>query len=111
MNNTPTRVTDVSGRLLVERLNAGEVESWLELPSSLKQPFMAMVAEVASGVKPSVDFPVPGGDTVVVARTDFDGMHYGLHISRQPVGFPAEGRDLRVDAKDLPDFIQQVRGV
>ncbi|MFN3197889.1 MAG: hypothetical protein ACE366_05660 [Bradymonadia bacterium] len=109
--DNPTRVIETNGRITVERIKDGEIESWLELPASLKQPFMAMVAEVANGVKSKVDYPVPGGDAIVVSRTDFDGMSYGLRVTREPVGFPSEGRDVMIDAKDIPLFLCQARGV
>lgn len=106
-----TSVTETGGRLLLRSLRTdGSVDGWLELPSSLKQPLMAMAAEVAEGQDRS-DFPVPGGDKLVIARVAPRGWLEALHLTREPTGFPSEGRDLRVDTEALPLFITQLRSV
>ncbi|MFZ4736345.1 MAG: hypothetical protein ACOYM9_10390 [Bradymonadia bacterium] len=106
-----TEVVDLGGRLVCRGLDPeGQVESWLELPSSLKQPFMAMVADVTRRSN-RAEFPVPGGDKLVVRRVTEGGLLTGVQLSREPVGFPNEGRDLRVNAGDLELFIVQCRSV
>jgi len=106
-----TEVVDAGGRLVCRRLGAdGQIDGWLELPSSLKQPFMAMVADVTHRAQ-RAEFPVPGGDKLVVRRVSRDGLMTGLRLTREPAGFPNEGRDLCVDAGDLDLFVIQCRSV
>jgi len=106
-----TRVTCVDERIVCRQLGAGgEVETWLELPASLKQPLMAMVAEVVRG-RESVDFPVPGGDRLVVRRESRGGCLLSLHLVREPTGFPADGRRMTIPSADLDLFVAQCRGV
>lgn len=105
---SPTNVFDRDGRLVCQRLAGdGSVVEWLELPSSLKQPLMAMVAEVAEKRVATTDFPVPGGDKLVVRR----GEGGGVLLERLPVGFPSEGREIEVAAAAVPLFLVQVRAV
>ncbi len=102
-----TQVVEANGRLFCRRLAGdGSVAEWLELPTTLKQPLMALVAEVAAGRREQSDFPVPGGDKLVVRRAGG-----GLRLERLPVGFPNEGRELDVSPDALPLFLSQVRGV
>lgn len=106
-----TRVTCVAGRLVCQRLGAqGGVDGWLELPASLKQPLMAMVAEVARG-RDQADFPVPGGDRLVVSRETEGGSMVQLHLRREPTGFPPQGRTLSIPGGAVDLFIAQCRGV
>ena len=107
-----TRVRCTDGRLVCQRLGTGgTVAGWLELPESLKQPLMAMVAEVARGKRTSGDYPVPGGDRLVVSRVEAHGSLGAVHLERRPVGFPPQGRDLLVDAGDVDLFLAQCRAV
>ncbi len=109
---THTRVRSGRGRLVCQRLQAdGTVEGFLELPESLKQPLMALVARVASGSVPKGEYPVPGGDTLSVTRQEADGSLHALRLERRPVGFPPQGRNLVIDAGDLDLFLAQCRGV
>lgn len=106
-----TRVLAHDGRLICQRLGAdGEVEAWLELPASLKQPLMAMVAEVARG-KERADFPVPGGDKLTVSRESDGPSLVRLHIRRDPTGFPPQGRTLHIPGGAVDLFVVQCRGV
>jgi hypothetical protein len=103
-----TRVFEQNGRLVCQHLaDNGTVDGWIELPSSLKQPLMALVAEVGDGKRPESEFPVPGGDRLVVKRLA-DG---GLRLERLPLGFPPEGRELDVPTTALSLFLSQVRAV
>lgn len=103
-----TRVFDQNGRIVCQHLAPdGSVDAWLELPSSLKQPLMALVSEVAHGVRETSDYPVPGGDKLVVSRDEAGA----IHLRREPLGFPPEGRELSVEPDALSLFIAQVRGV
>lgn len=106
-----TRVTCVEGRLVCQRLTAnGAVDGWLELPASLKQPLMAMVAEVAGG-HAQVDFPVPGGDRLVVSLEAVGGSIINLHLRREPTGFPPQGRALSIPGSAIELFLTQCRAV
>ncbi|MCK6572493.1 hypothetical protein L6V77_15515 [Myxococcota bacterium] len=106
-----TRVTCIDDRIVCRQLGAdGEVETWLELPASLKQPLMAMVAEVVRG-RDAVDYPVPGGDRLVVRREGSGGSLVSLHLVREPTGFPADGRRMTIPSADVDLFVAQCRGV
>lgn len=107
-----TRAFDAEGRITLERIGShGEIEQWIELPSSLKQPLMVLVGEVAMGLLEISEFPIPGGDRLVVSRRDKVGKCYGLSLKREPEGFPCEGRTLAVDGIDVPLFRTQVLGM
>jgi hypothetical protein len=106
-----TRVTCIEGRLVCQRLGAeGGVEGWLELPASLKQPLMAMVSEVARG-RERVDYPVPGGDSLVVSREGTAGSISSLHLRREPTGFPPQGRAVAIPGAAVDLFLVQCRSV
>lgn len=106
-----TRVVTESGRLSLQRVDSsGAVEAWLDIPTSLKQPLMAMIADVLRGAQEQA-FPVPGGDHVVVRRVGPVGPGAGLRLSREPRGFPPEGRDVTVTSDAVALLLSQVRGV
>ena len=106
-----TTVQCAEGRLICRRLGPrGEVQGWLELPVSLKQPLMALVADAARG-RERGEFPVPGGDKLIVSRVVDRGAKAELQLRREPVGFPPQGRQLSVDSADVERFLAQCRGV
>ena len=106
-----TSVTAIGGRLVCSRHDeAGIIGDFIELPASLKQPLMAMVAEAAHG-KAQADFPVPGGDRLDVSRLTQGRGFSGVVLERTPLGFPLEGRHLQVADDELELFIIQCRAV